>query len=630
MSVTFAVRGDNLNARYSTAGKVPGLMTASAVVPKPVVISSADANSIGGFNIDQKTTAAARNLIYPGTTNWSNTNNFSVLIRARWGYTGNPPANTHAIFCAYGPTDITGGRFQLVHDAAGKFGAQLVNEYGTILVNFITGQAGDTTFSPVDGTYYDVLCTYDGSLTTAALKVYVGTTLFASMNASATYAASAENRNCRLVSGLGVGLTDAASRVDWELNECVVWDSVIDPTSVALVSGSGALGTSRASFVNVVAFDALDWTTLSADKIKSGQTQTQNGTVVTGTAVVNTAADVKHGVPAYDGTGSYRGADIWSALAADKIVSGNSQTQDGATVNGAAITNVAADVKHGVPSNTGVGSYRGADLWDLLAASKIKLGETQTQDGSIVTGTYAPVCDYPINGDVRDGTIFGSGLREGTLIVPNADVVELGEVFDNGTEGTLRVPDPTQVEDGVVFGPNDVLTGTFTSALGVTGKGEDGEDLLDDLETILKNELNAQITAIEAQKAAQNKSLTPGLDSIPTSAYYRQTWSQGILNNPFSLFFGIEDVGTVDGGGATALAFKIFIEVIMVDGGQTNDWDKRISRYTRAVKEVVEKNIRRLNYVSAIKVEAVKPQALQLDSSEEIKVGGVAITAAIY
>jgi hypothetical protein len=59
---------------------------------------------------------------------------------------------------------------------------------------------------------------------------------------------------------------------------------VIDPTSVGLVSGSGSLnGASRTSLVSASAFDGSSYTTLAADKVKTGEAYTAAGTAYTGT-----------------------------------------------------------------------------------------------------------------------------------------------------------------------------------------------------------------------------------------------------------------------------------------------------------------------------------------------------------
>ena len=50
--------------------------------------------------------------------------------------------------------------------------------------------------------------------------------------------------------------------------------------------------------------------------------------------------------------------------------------------------------------------------------------------------------DYPDNSDVRDGTIFNLGLREGTLDLPAESDVKFGVSFDNNTKTGTYIIDP--------------------------------------------------------------------------------------------------------------------------------------------------------------------------------------------
>ena len=140
--------------------------------------------------------------------------------------------------------------------------------------------------------------------------------------------------------------------------------------------------------------------------------------------------------------------------------------------------------------------------------------------------------------------------------------------------------------------------------------------------------LNAKITAIEAEKAAKGLTLVPVLSSVASDAYYEQTWTDKLLNSNPAIFYGIEDVQTVDGGGAAAKTYKCFVEVILVDPGQTNDFAKRINRYSRALEELFISALGAAPEVGTIKIDTVRPIAfkVQVDSSEEIKVGGISIS----
>lgn len=161
----------------------------------------------------------------------------------------------------------------------------------------------------------------------------------------------------------------------------------------------------------------------------------------------------------------------------------------------------------------------------------------------------------------------------------------------------------------------------------------DSEDLLDTLLGIMTDgsALNNKIAAIEAEKTAQGKQLTPAISSIDNTAYFPQTWNDKILNKTPAIFYGIEDVQSNDGGGVVATTYKCFVDVLVLDNGQTNDVWKRVARYSRALKELFLSNFKPAIAQGTVKVEAVRPIAFKpdLDSSEEIKVGGVLLSITI-
>jgi hypothetical protein len=159
----------------------------------------------------------------------------------------------------------------------------------------------------------------------------------------------------------------------------------------------------------------------------------------------------------------------------------------------------------------------------------------------------------------------------------------------------------------------------------------DTEDLLESILGVMTSGLNTKITEIETEKIAAGKGLTPGLVAIDSDAYYLQTWTDKILNHKVGIFYGIEDVQTLDGGGAAAKTYKIFCEVVLVDNGQTNDTSKRIARYSRALEEIFLKAFADAVAYGKVKIDSVRPISfkLELDSDEEIKVGGVSLTISL-
>lgn len=159
----------------------------------------------------------------------------------------------------------------------------------------------------------------------------------------------------------------------------------------------------------------------------------------------------------------------------------------------------------------------------------------------------------------------------------------------------------------------------------------DTEDLCDSIKQLLTdgNALNNKIAAIEAEKTVKGKGLTPALESI--SNYFFQSWSDEILNCSPAIFYGVEDISANDGDGAVAKTHKVFIEVVFVDNGQRNDGTSRVMRYARAVEEVINEAFSTVTIPGRIKIETVRPMSfrLSLDSSEEVKVGGVSLTVTL-
>ena len=161
----------------------------------------------------------------------------------------------------------------------------------------------------------------------------------------------------------------------------------------------------------------------------------------------------------------------------------------------------------------------------------------------------------------------------------------------------------------------------------------DAEDLVNMLYDIMTtgSALNNKIAAVDAEKTANGQTITPALASIDSGSYYPQSWSDKILNTSPSIFYGIEDVSSLDGGGATAKTYKLFVELVLVDSGQTNDAWKRIARYSRALEELFQTNFAPNVAAGKVKIDQVRPIAFKtsLNSNEEIKVGGISITIAL-
>ena len=159
----------------------------------------------------------------------------------------------------------------------------------------------------------------------------------------------------------------------------------------------------------------------------------------------------------------------------------------------------------------------------------------------------------------------------------------------------------------------------------------DIENLLSDIETTLKADLNTQIAAVEAEKVAAGNGIPNGLPDVSAEAFFEQTWEDKILNYSPAIFFGIEDIRAQGLGPATAETYTIFVEVVVSEASNDRFGAKRIHRYARAIKETIQNKFGDFPYTSNLTIETVRPTSFlrEMNSSEMVKVGGVSITTSI-
>lgn len=162
----------------------------------------------------------------------------------------------------------------------------------------------------------------------------------------------------------------------------------------------------------------------------------------------------------------------------------------------------------------------------------------------------------------------------------------------------------------------------------------DAEDLLDGvLQIMTENDaLNTKIAAVEAEKVAKGKGVSPTLAQVSSDAYHLQTWSDKILQKNPAIFYGIEDVSNVSSGAhVNAITYKVFVEVILVDNGMTNDYAKRLQRYSRALEELFAEQFKPAMNVGTVEIEQVRPIAFknELNTNDEVLVGGVSLKVTI-
>jgi hypothetical protein len=344
MAIVAAWRPDSIDLRYSRGGKTGVSLGAGFSL-------SADAGAIGGQVLLAPSNNTAKTVEWNGRKNTPNGRNISVMCRIKTGYTGTPAASRPVM-----PILTAGngrfGRIEVFHAiTTGNLTVHVTNEAGTNAINTVSAGA----WSPASQ-FYDIAYSWDGTTAANSFKLYIDGALFAQLTPTAAFTASwnEDYFDSIALSGSITSLNMNAAAI----NEWVIWDEIIDFTSnVTLTSGSGLLnGNSRTAFVNVSSLDGQSWTTLSADKIKTGEVQTQAGASVTGT---------------------YTGSDRWTDPGESNVRSGTAYKAHSTSNNktGTLDLPLEEDVESGViydnGTKTGTLSGGGLTLAQLIALRQI-------------------------------------------------------------------------------------------------------------------------------------------------------------------------------------------------------------------------------------------------------------------
>lgn len=161
----------------------------------------------------------------------------------------------------------------------------------------------------------------------------------------------------------------------------------------------------------------------------------------------------------------------------------------------------------------------------------------------------------------------------------------------------------------------------------------DVERLLADLEDTLKTKLAAKLAAITAEKTALGFPLD--LPEPAADDFYFQTWDDKILNSSPGILYGLrESVADGSSHSVTSERITLFVEVYYTHPMNESDdgsGTKRILRYTRALKEIIQENFDANEIMAKIKVKTLTPLSFRLDTdtSDEIKVGGIELETAL-
>lgn len=244
MSINFALRGDSLDARFSRNGKEAGRngnnQLAEVTTDKPGINGTTSLDLAGS-------TFTQHGLIFPGNKNVTDTSrDFSVLVRCQF------PAFVAVgnVFCLGCDGEISPlSVFDVSFDASGNLTAYMYDDITSRGIN----NAGFATGMSVN-VWYDLFFTWVNS--TKVFSVFKDQTVVSTTTASTNLSA---NWSSPLMGTIKLGVGWQTSNTEMYVDEMVIWDEIIDPTSVVLTNETDGLdGVLRTGYVDVEEFDGLD------------------------------------------------------------------------------------------------------------------------------------------------------------------------------------------------------------------------------------------------------------------------------------------------------------------------------------------------------------------------------------
>ena len=153
----------------------------------------------------------------------------------------------------------------------------------------------------------------------------------------------------------------------------------------------------------------------------------------------------------------------------------------------------------------------------------------------------------------------------------------------------------------------------------------DLENLMSDIKSVMIDNLNTKINAINTEKSDSTTLLT-----VDNNAYFLQELDSTTINyNPF-IFYSCEEIEGTGFGPNTPQEFLINCVLVLADQSAYSDIPSRMFRYLRAMKEIFEENFSIKTNSNFISINQITPIPLTgLNDQQEFRATGIQIRTTI-
>jgi len=157
----------------------------------------------------------------------------------------------------------------------------------------------------------------------------------------------------------------------------------------------------------------------------------------------------------------------------------------------------------------------------------------------------------------------------------------------------------------------------------------DVELFISDVRNILTSNLDAKITAINAEKASTAETGDDfAIDLIPSSAYYFHqipaVWSYKQF-----LIYGLQDLKINEAQHDNHVQkVSLFVEVALIDKGEKQNESQifKLLRYTRSLQEIFLENFDKIRSYGKLTVDSLPPTLIEVNG-KRLKSAGVVVSA---
>lgn len=153
----------------------------------------------------------------------------------------------------------------------------------------------------------------------------------------------------------------------------------------------------------------------------------------------------------------------------------------------------------------------------------------------------------------------------------------------------------------------------------------DMENILEDVKAVLVANFNTKLVEIDTEK---NDGVT--LVPVESDAYFLQSLDNEFSNYSAFIVYGVTDINPINNGPYTSQEYTLTVMLIASDDGSGEEMTKKMLRYSKALREVFEKNWQSTGLGNKLDINSFVPvHVAGLNDSQEHRIAAIELKTTI-